>query len=230
MRRFARSIAQLGLRASQASEASVGSIVKRAAPIAAAAATNRPTSTSSAHAYHASSPCALGSSSGEDEAVYDDGGYDSVIYPQASVAVGELAPDFSAPAVVDGEIKKVSLRDYLKRGKYVVLFFYPKVRARRPPPHRASRKGGKGGGGPRGVQRTGAAQAHSGSALPLPGPAPPPPLAAQRAGTGTGAQPLHTHTPPPAGLHVRVPHRDHCLQRQGQRVSRAQLPGGRGAW
>ena len=29
-----------------------------------------------------------------------------------------------SPAVVDGEITKVSLSDY--KGKYVVLFFYPK--------------------------------------------------------------------------------------------------------
>ncbi|TMW61843.1 hypothetical protein Poli38472_010906 [Pythium oligandrum] len=33
------------------------------------------------------------------------------------------APDFTAEAVVDGEFKTVSLKDY--RGKYVVLFFYP---------------------------------------------------------------------------------------------------------
>ncbi len=33
-------------------------------------------------------------------------------------------------AVVDGEIKKVSLSEYLKKGKYVVLFFYPKVRSK----------------------------------------------------------------------------------------------------
>ncbi|GLE04578.1 hypothetical protein PINS_up013547 [Pythium insidiosum] len=33
------------------------------------------------------------------------------------------APEFTADAVVDGEFKTVSLKDY--RGKYVVLFFYP---------------------------------------------------------------------------------------------------------
>ncbi|KAJ0394509.1 hypothetical protein ATCC90586_007838 [Pythium insidiosum] len=33
------------------------------------------------------------------------------------------APEFTAQAVVDGEFKTVSLKDY--RGKYVVLFFYP---------------------------------------------------------------------------------------------------------
>ncbi len=39
-----------------------------------------------------------------------------------------LNSGFTCPAaVVDGEIKKVSLSDYLKQGKYVVLFFYPKV-------------------------------------------------------------------------------------------------------
>eukprot|EP00730_Choanoeca_flexa_P013440 TRINITY_DN5321_c0_g1_i1.p1 TRINITY_DN5321_c0_g1~~TRINITY_DN5321_c0_g1_i1.p1 ORF type:complete len:238 (+),score=58.10 TRINITY_DN5321_c0_g1_i1:152-865(+) len=33
------------------------------------------------------------------------------------------APDFTAEAVVDGEIKKISLSDY--KGKYVVLVFFP---------------------------------------------------------------------------------------------------------
>ncbi|KAF1610468.1 UNVERIFIED_CONTAM: Peroxiredoxin, partial [Eudyptes robustus] len=33
------------------------------------------------------------------------------------------APEFTAEAVVDGDFKTVSLKDY--RGKYVVLFFYP---------------------------------------------------------------------------------------------------------
>jgi alkyl hydroperoxide reductase subunit AhpC len=37
--------------------------------------------------------------------------------------VTKPAPDFTADAVVNGEFKKVSLKDY--RGKYVVLFFYP---------------------------------------------------------------------------------------------------------
>ncbi|GAX76560.1 hypothetical protein CEUSTIGMA_g4006.t1 [Chlamydomonas eustigma] len=47
-----------------------------------------------------------------------------ILYPPSSVFVGKPAPDFSTNAVVDGEIKKVSLSDY--KGKYVVLFFYPK--------------------------------------------------------------------------------------------------------
>ncbi|KAJ1918451.1 Peroxiredoxin-2 [Mycoemilia scoparia] len=34
-----------------------------------------------------------------------------------------VAPNFTVDAVVDGEIKKISLSDY--KGKYVVLFFYP---------------------------------------------------------------------------------------------------------
>lgn len=50
----------------------------------------------------------------------------SVAYPPQEVAVGSPAPDFTAPAVIDGEIKKVTLSDYTKAGKYVVLFFYPK--------------------------------------------------------------------------------------------------------
>tara|TARA_B100001939_G_scaffold340209_2_gene347985 strand:+ start:301 stop:900 length:600 start_codon:yes stop_codon:yes gene_type:complete len=37
--------------------------------------------------------------------------------------VGQMAPDFSATAVVDQEFKEISLSQY--RGKYVVLFFYP---------------------------------------------------------------------------------------------------------
>ena len=37
--------------------------------------------------------------------------------------IGKPAPEFSNPAVVDGELKTVSLADY--EGKYVVLFFYP---------------------------------------------------------------------------------------------------------
>jgi len=39
------------------------------------------------------------------------------------VAVNEKAPDFSEDAYVNGEIKKIHLKDYL--GKWVVLFFYP---------------------------------------------------------------------------------------------------------
>jgi alkyl hydroperoxide reductase subunit AhpC len=37
--------------------------------------------------------------------------------------VGKPAPEFTADAVVDGDFKSVSLKDY--RGQYVVLFFYP---------------------------------------------------------------------------------------------------------
>jgi alkyl hydroperoxide reductase subunit AhpC len=33
------------------------------------------------------------------------------------------APEFSGIAVVDGEVKNISLSDY--KGKYVVFFFYP---------------------------------------------------------------------------------------------------------
>lgn len=38
--------------------------------------------------------------------------------------VGKEAPNFVAQAVVNGETRTISLKDYL--GKYVVLFFYPK--------------------------------------------------------------------------------------------------------
>lgn len=37
--------------------------------------------------------------------------------------VGQIAPDFTATAVVDLEFKEIKLSHY--RGKYVVLFFYP---------------------------------------------------------------------------------------------------------
>lgn len=37
--------------------------------------------------------------------------------------VGQVAPDFTATAVVDQEFKDIKLSEY--RGKYVVLFFYP---------------------------------------------------------------------------------------------------------
>ncbi len=39
------------------------------------------------------------------------------------VKVGEKAPDFTAEAYVNGQVKKVSLSDY--KGKWVILFFYP---------------------------------------------------------------------------------------------------------
>ena len=37
--------------------------------------------------------------------------------------IGKPAPDFACRALVDGELKDVSLSDY--KGKYVILFFYP---------------------------------------------------------------------------------------------------------
>ncbi|MEW5318846.1 MAG: hypothetical protein WDW38_010031 [Sanguina aurantia] len=45
-------------------------------------------------------------------------------YPPATARVGQMAPDFTAPAVVNGELSSLSLSDY--KGKYAVLFFYPK--------------------------------------------------------------------------------------------------------
>ncbi|KAK9847598.1 hypothetical protein WJX84_004181, partial [Apatococcus fuscideae] len=50
--------------------------------------------------------------------------YSSIIYPPVEAKVGKEAPDFTAPAIVDGEMESISLQDY--RGKYVILFFYPK--------------------------------------------------------------------------------------------------------
>ncbi len=45
--------------------------------------------------------------------------------PPAFAAVGRPAPDFNAGAVMpNGEIDKLKLSDY--KGKWVLLFFYPK--------------------------------------------------------------------------------------------------------
>lgn len=40
-----------------------------------------------------------------------------------SAKIGKPAPDFKATAVVDGNFKDLSLKEF--KGKYVVLFFYP---------------------------------------------------------------------------------------------------------
>ena len=40
-----------------------------------------------------------------------------------SVTVGKTAPEFTADALVHGEVRKVRLADY--QGRWVVLFFYP---------------------------------------------------------------------------------------------------------
>ncbi|KAL3149717.1 hypothetical protein ABBQ38_013545 [Trebouxia sp. C0009 RCD-2024] len=50
--------------------------------------------------------------------------YSSIVYPAVEAFVSSPAPDFTAPAVIDGEISEVSLKNY--RGQYVILFFYPK--------------------------------------------------------------------------------------------------------
>jgi peroxiredoxin (alkyl hydroperoxide reductase subunit C) len=42
---------------------------------------------------------------------------------EGCLRVGQLAPDFTATAVVDQDFKSIKLSDY--RGRYVVLFFYP---------------------------------------------------------------------------------------------------------
>ncbi len=48
----------------------------------------------------------------------------SVLYKQKmSAKIGKPAPDFKAIAVIDGNFRDVSLRDY--KGRYLVLFFYP---------------------------------------------------------------------------------------------------------
>jgi len=43
--------------------------------------------------------------------------------PVANVKVQEQAPQFDGKAIVDGQIKNISLADFA--GKYLVLFFYP---------------------------------------------------------------------------------------------------------
>ncbi|BDA43678.1 Peroxiredoxin-2 [Coccomyxa sp. Obi] len=48
----------------------------------------------------------------------------TVIYPPSEAKVGGPAPDFSAPAVIDGDISSVSLKDY--KGRWLILFWYPK--------------------------------------------------------------------------------------------------------
>ena len=40
-----------------------------------------------------------------------------------SAKIGKPAPEFKATAVVGGDFKDISLKDY--KGKYLVLFFYP---------------------------------------------------------------------------------------------------------
>lgn len=42
---------------------------------------------------------------------------------EGCLRVGQMAPDFTATAVVDQDFKIIKLSDY--RGRYVVLFFYP---------------------------------------------------------------------------------------------------------
>ena len=43
-------------------------------------------------------------------------------YPESCIRVGQIAPDFTATAVVNRQFQKVKLSSYRK---YVVLFFYP---------------------------------------------------------------------------------------------------------
>lgn len=40
-----------------------------------------------------------------------------------AAAVTKPAPEFKGTAVVDGEFKEISLKEY--KGKYLILFFYP---------------------------------------------------------------------------------------------------------
>ncbi|KAL4860147.1 Peroxiredoxin-2 [Chlorella vulgaris] len=115
-RALARSGGRL-LRAFSAGEAPIASHGTRAAVIRALAATDNlgTASTLSLARSFTSSP------SWASEAEPD---YNAVFYPESEAEVGAAAPSFNLPAVVDGEIKSVNLEDY--KGKYVILFFYPK--------------------------------------------------------------------------------------------------------
>jgi len=62
--------------------------------------------------------------SDDDEEYFEEEEDNYIQYPPSSANIGQVAPNFTASAVVDGDIQQVSLKDY--RGKYVVLFFYPK--------------------------------------------------------------------------------------------------------
>eukprot|EP00045_Choanoeca_perplexa_P006203 m.52579 g.52579 ORF g.52579 m.52579 type:complete len:127 (-) comp13511_c0_seq2:631-1011(-) len=44
-------------------------------------------------------------------------------FESSRARIQQPAPDFTTDAVVDGQIKKISLSDY--KGKYVVLVFFP---------------------------------------------------------------------------------------------------------
>lgn len=57
--------------------------------------------------------------------LYNSVAPEPIVFPAPRVRVRGLASDFSCKAVIDGEIKpKFTLSDY--KGKWVVLFFYPK--------------------------------------------------------------------------------------------------------
>lgn len=50
----------------------------------------------------------------------------TIQYPPAEATVGQKAPDFTAPAIIDGDISQVKLSDYYGNGKWTILFWYPK--------------------------------------------------------------------------------------------------------
>ena len=116
----------------------------------------------------------------------DDDVDDVVLYPAPAAVVGEQAPRWSAPALVGGELTKVSLDQYLKEGKYVCLFFYPKGKGKRGK--------GKGGGGWRGT--TSSINQNNNKSPPL----------------------LSLSFSLSLRLYLRLPHRDHRLQRPRRRV------------
>lgn len=70
---------------------------------------------------------AFASVPGDDEFFFDGEEEDEesfIQYPMPTARVQGKAPTFKAAGVLNGEIADISLEDY--RGKYVVLFFYPK--------------------------------------------------------------------------------------------------------
>eukprot|EP00887_Chlorella_sp_A99_P004448 scaffold30.g4448.t1 len=121
--------------ASVAARAAAPGVARALAPVAANSATPAPSQLAQARSY-------------ADDAF----AFNTILYPEPELEVGGPAPDFKLPAIVDGEIRDVSLADYkgnreplstsapdhlrteplaiLPRAsndiRYVILFWYPK--------------------------------------------------------------------------------------------------------
>lgn len=66
-----------------------------------------------------------GSVVGEQESGTDERQTDNLkeVETMVTVKIGQKAPDFNAPAFINGDFSQVKLSDYL--GKWVLLCFYP---------------------------------------------------------------------------------------------------------